>query len=93
MSEVSDARCPGDTKFILDKFNPAEISVTIVWIRMLPNDSIETATNAARPITTVGFGMALIQKNRAQSRWQLAQAGQVELLGLFTRSVTGDRNG
>jgi hypothetical protein len=36
---------------VLEKFNRPDISVTIVWIRMLPNDSIETATSAARPFT------------------------------------------
>jgi hypothetical protein len=35
----------------LQKFDHANISVTIVWIRMLPNDSLEAAIVAARPFT------------------------------------------
>ena len=36
---------------ILEKFEHADISVTIVWIRMLPNDTLEAASMAAGALT------------------------------------------
>ena len=36
---------------ILEKYEHADISVTIVWIRMLPSDTLEAASMAAGALT------------------------------------------